>query len=483
MNEAIRRMWMVAVAFVLVLLVAGSTLQVVMADRLKDDPLNRRQIYLEYGAPRGPILVDGEPIAQSMESDGRFAYLRQYTDSGMYAPITGMYSLNYGASGLEQKLNRYLSGTPTSAFMDRALEIVTGSTAQGDQVELTLDGDIQRLVYGALPDGVRGSIVVTEVDTGRIVGMASRPSFDANAVSSPELSESRAAMAALEATPGGSAYTNRATQQLVAPGSTFKLIDAIAMLESGEYTPDGELEVPDQYTLPGTRSQLGNYRGEGAQCGTRSQASLTWIVANSCNTPFAQAAVELGQDTIREVAERFGFNQDFEVPLDVAASRFPQDLDDAALAQSAIGQRDVQATALQMNMVAAGIANGGMLMEPQLVESIRRSDLSVVESFSPRERGRVTSEDVAAQVRDMMVAVVEEGSGSGARSSAVQIAAKTGTAQIDGTDRVHSWITGFAPAENPRYAVTIVIENTDLGTGRRLTVDNMKRIMEAVVAE
>ena len=122
-------------------------------------------------------------------------------------------------------------------------------------------------------------------------------------------------------------------------------------------------------------------------------------------------------------------------------------------------------------------------MEPQLVESIRRSDLSVVESFSPRERGRVTSEDVAAQVRDMMVAVVEEGGASGARSSQVQIAAKTGTAQIDGTDAVHSWITGFAPAENPRYAVTIVIENTDLGTGRRLTVDNMKRIMEAVVAE
>ena len=101
-------------------------------------------------------------------------------------------------------------------------------------------------------------------------------------------------------------------------------------------------------------------------------------MANSCNTPFAAAAVDLGQDKIREVAERFGFNQDFEVPLDVAASRFPQDLDDAALAQSAIGQRDVQATALQMNMVASGIANGGMLMEPQLVESIRRSDLSVV---------------------------------------------------------------------------------------------------------
>ena len=483
MNEAIRRMWMVAVAFVMVLLVAGSTIQVVLADQLKGDPLNRRQIYLEYGAPRGPILVDGEPIAESVESDGRFAYLRQYPDSPVYAPITGMYSLNYGASGLEQKLNKHLSGTPASAFMDRALEIVTGSTAQGDQVELTLDGDIQRLVHGALPDGVRGSIVVTEVETGRIVGMASRPTFDANAVSSPDLTESRAAMEALEATPGGSAYTNRATQQLVSPGSTFKLIDAVAMLESGDYAPDEELEVPDRYTLPGTTTQLGNYRGEGAQCGTRSKATLTWIVANSCNTPFAQAAVELGQDEIREVAERFGFNQDFEVPLDVAASRFPQDLDDAALAQSSIGQRDVQATALQMNMVASGIANGGMLMEPQLVESIRRSDLSVVESFSPRERGRVTSEDVAAQVRDMLVAVVEEGSGSGARSSQVQIAAKTGTAQIDGTDAVHSWITGFAPAENPRYAVTIVVENTDLGTGRRLTVDNMKRIMEAVVAE
>ncbi|MDO5635065.1 MAG: penicillin-binding transpeptidase domain-containing protein [Micrococcus sp.] len=481
MNEAIRRVWITAVAMIMVLALAGSAIQVVFAENLKDDDLNRRQIYLEFGAPRGPILVDGNPIAQSLESESRFDYLREYTSPELYAPLTGMYSLNYGSTGLEDKLNRYLAGTSSAQFMDRAFEIITGTTAQGDQVELTLNGSLQRLASEAIPEGQRGSVVVTDVTTGAILAMYSRPGFDSNAVSSVNLAEARAAMEELDNTPGASAYTNRPTQNLVSPGSTFKLIDVVAMLESGDYAPDDELEVPDTYTLPGTRTQMGNYQA--GECNAQDQATLSWILAHSCNTPFAIAAVELGQDRIREVAERFGFNRGFEMPLNVTGSRFPAELDDAALAQSAIGQRDVQATALQMNMVAAGIANGGMVMQPQLVESIRRSDLSVVQEFSPREFGRATSGEVAGQVRDMMVEAVESGGATGARSSQVQIAAKTGTAQIGGSDNVHSWITGFAPAQNPRYAVTIVIENTDVGTGHRLTVDNMKRMMEAVVAQ
>ena len=481
MNEAIRRTWMLAVSLVLVLAVAGSVIQVVFAENLKDDDLNKRQIFLEYGAPRGPILVDGTPIAESVESDGRFEYERTYANSPMYAPLTGIYSLTYGATGLEDAMNKRLTGTANSQFMDRAFEIVTGMTAQGDQVELTIDPQIQAVAHEALPDSVRGSIVVTDVRTGEVKAMVSKPTFDANALSSTDPDVAAEAMRRLDETPGGSAYQNRATQQLVSPGSTFKLIDTVAMLESGEYSPDEELEVPATYTPPGTSTPMGNY--DGGICSTKDKATLTWILANSCNTPFAEAAVKLGEDEIRETAERFGFNEGFEMPLPVTPSTFPEGLDDPALAQSAIGQRDVQATALQMNMVAAGIANDGVVMQPQLVESIRRADLSSVEEFTPKEKGRATSEDVAGQVQEMMVEAVENGGVSGAKSSLVQIGAKTGTAQIGGTDNVHSWITGFAPAEDPQYAVTIVIEDTDLSTGHRLTVDNMKRIMEAVVAE
>ncbi|MDY6055972.1 peptidoglycan D,D-transpeptidase FtsI family protein [Micrococcus sp.] len=481
MNEAIRRTWLVMAAMFLVLATAASVIQVVASDALKANALNSRQIYLEFGAPRGPILVDGAPIAESVPSDDAYTYQRVYRDSELYAPLTGFYSLTYGTEGLEREMNDALAGTPTSQFVDRAMEIITGSTPEGDQVELTLDPQLQRLAYSLIPDGVRGSIVVTEPSTGRILAMASKPSFDANGVSSHRSSQAQAAMAEIDAVPGASAYLNRPTEQTVSPGSTFKLIDLVAMLESGRYSPDDQLDVPTRWTLPGTTTQMGNFAG--GRCDAVGRASLTWILANSCNTPFAQAAVELGQDRIRQTAERFGFNEESAMPLPVAASRFPEDLDDAALAQSAIGQRDVQATALQMNTVAAAIANGGVVMRPELVEAVRRPDLTIAQQFTPHERGRAMEARVAEQITAMMVETVESGSAAGARSDRVRIAAKTGTAQIDGTDRVHTWITGFAPAENPVAAVTMVIEDHDMNDGHTTAVESMQSIMEAVVAE
>lgn len=481
MNEAIRRTWTVMVAMFLVLAVAASVIQVVAADSLKTNALNSRQIFLEFGAPRGPILVDGAPIAESVESDDAFTYQRVYHNSALYAPLTGFYSLTYRTDGLEKAMNERLAGTSTSQFVDRAMEIITGATPEGDQVELTIDPTLQRAAYAALPEGVRGSVVVTDPATGAILAMASRPSFDANALSSHSSSKAQAAMAELNRTPGASPYRNRPSEQTVSPGSTFKLIDAIAMLESGDYAPEDVVEIPAKWTPPGTSTPLGNYT-EG-RCDDLGRATLTTALAQSCNTPFAMAAVELGQDRIRETAERFGFNEESSMPLPVAASRFPSDLDDPALAQSAIGQRDVQATALQMTMVAAGIANEGMVMEPQLVRSVRRPDLTTVEQFTPREHGRGTDADVARQITAMMVETVRSGTAQEAASERVQIAAKTGTAQIGGSTNVHSWITGFAPAQDPQAAVTVVIEDVDENFGHRTVVESMQSIMEAVVAE
>src|SRR5690606_35882200 len=171
-------------------------------------------------------------------------------------------------------------------------------------------------------------------------------------------------------------------------------------LESGEYQPDQVLDVPDSITLPGTNTPLGNFGG--GLCGNMDRASLAEIFAQSCNTPFATAAIEPGQDRIRQTAENFGFNQSFEIPLTVAASQFPSDLDDAALAQSAIGQRDVKATALQMNMVAAAIANGGTLMKPQLIDTIRGSDLTLLEDVQPEVFKRSTTPEIAEQLTELM---------------------------------------------------------------------------------
>ena len=481
MNEAIRRTWTVMAAMILVLALAASVIQVLAADQLKTHALNSRQMFLEFGAPRGPILVDGEPIAESVPSDDAYHYQRVYHDPELYAPLTGFYSLTYGTDGLEAAMNEQLSGTPTSQFVDRAMEIITGATPEGDQVELTIDPEVQRLAYDALPDGVRASAVVTDPTTGEILAMVSKPGFDSNALSSHSATEAQSAMAAIDQIPGASAYRNRAAEQLVSPGSTFKLIDAVAMLESGDYTPDGTVDIPAAWTLPGTTTELPNY--DGSPCNTVGRQTLTWALAQSCNTPFAMAAVELGQDRIREVAERFGFNDSFDYPLPVTGSVFPSDLDDAALAQSSIGQRDVQATALQMAMVAAGIANDGVVMEPQLIKAVRRSDLTTVQEFSPRERGRATTPEVAGQVSDMMVSAVEDGILGSVQSDTVRIAAKSGTAEVGDTGNVHSWITGFDASENPRAAVTIVVEDEPPGVGHQTIVSGMKAIMEAVVTE
>ena len=190
----------------------------------------------------------------------------------------------------------------------------------------------------------------------------------------------------------------------------------------------------------------------------------------------------LGQDAYLDVAERFGFNDDsINIPLSVNPSYFPEEeLSQAALAQSVLGAVDVQATALQMNMVAAGVANDGTVMKPQLVDTVRGPDLNVLEETQPEVYSDAISEEVAQQMTDMMAQVTQIGTAAGSRSS-IPIAAKTGTGEVGGTDKVDSWITGFAPVDDPQVAVTLVYERVDYPVGHRLTVDNIGTLVEAVV--
>lgn len=482
MNQAIRNTWATAVAMFLVLLVAISVIQVVAADTLKNNDFNSRQLYQEFGAPRGPILVDGTPIAESVESSDDFNYQRVYRDGRLYSGLTGFYSLTFGATGLEEKMNRHLAGTSDGQFIDRVVELFSGTPMEGAQVELTIDPEMQQAAYDALPAGVQASAVISDPKTGRILAMVSRPSYDTNLLATHSGTQARANMEDLQSVTGLSPYINRPTQTLAAPGSTFKLIDTVAMLESGQYQPDQILDLPNQIILPNSNTPLRNF--EGGLCGRHGQQTLEWIFAQSCNTPFAEAAMELGQDRIRTTAENFGFNQSLEVPLSVSPSRFPEDLDDAALAQSSLGQRDVAATALQMNMVASAIANDGTLMRPQLIDTIRGADLTTLEQPQPEVYKNSTTPEVADQVTEMMKEVVRSGTAWQSRSDQVEIAAKTGTAQLGaGDSNVNSWITGFAPADDPQVAVTLVYQNTDYEAGHTLTATNMKRIMEAVVVQ
>lgn len=480
MNQAIRNAWVMIIVMFLVLLGAASYIQVIGAQELKAHDFNTREIYKQFGSPRGPILVGGEPIAESVPSQSEsFDYQRVYNEPQLYSALTGFYSLAYGSTGLESRMNAELTGTADGMFVDRIRGILSDSPMEGGQVELTIDPQMQKLAYSVLPENGKASVVITDPKTGDILAMASRPSYDTNLLASHSGTEAKKAMDNLLAD-GVSPYLNRPTQELAAPGSTFKLIDTIAMLESGDYAPEDSIANPTSLDLPQANTPISNF-SQGI-CGQRTTAELSWIFAQSCNTPFAQAAMDLGQDKIRETAERFGFNESFDMPLSVTASNFPtEEIPQATLAQSVLGQVDVKATALQMNMVAAGIANDGVVMKPQLIDAVRGPDLNLISSPEPEVFSKATSPEVAEQMTGMMKRVMQEGTGSPARSHQVDIAAKTGTADIGTSGKVNSWITGFAPADDPQVAVTLVYEDVDYNTGSVWTKQNMKKIMEAVV--
>lgn len=478
MNTALRHVWIAVVGLFILVFGALSYIQFFAAKDLNANPLNTRQLYKNFDLARGAILVDGDPIAESVASDDQFDYQRVYEDPKLYAHLTGFYSLVYGANHLEGTMDDELTGQSDSQFYDRMVNLLTGQANEGASVELTIDPKLQKTAYDLIPEGEQGTIIVSEPKTGNILAMVSKPSYDTNKLAVHSGSQAAANMAELLKVPGLSPNVNPAIGHLIAPGSSFKILDLVAGLESGKYNLDDTYDNPDSILLPGTKTPLPNF-DEGI-CSNQPRAKLSFIVAQSCNTPFVTMSEVVGQDALRDVTERFGFGQQLEIPLRVTPSVFPSEMSPDDLALSSIGQKDVKATPLQMNMVAMGIANDGVIMKPNLIKRVTAPDLRVISEPKPEEFSTATSKEVADQVTELMRGPVESGTAYTADIPGLDIAAKTGTAQIGGTGKVNSWITGFAPADDPQVAVTIVIEKTDYATGHNLTSPNLKKILEAV---
>lgn len=479
MNTALRHVWIAVVGLFILVFGALSYIQFFAAADLNANPLNTRQLYKNFDLARGAILVDGKPIAESVPSDDQFDYQRVYEDPKLYSHLTGFYSLTYGANHLEGVMDDELTGQSDSQFYNRMVNLLTGQANEGASVELTIDPELQKTAYDLIPDGQQGTIIVSEPKTGNILAMVSKPSYDTNKLAVHSTSKAAANMAELLETPGLSPNINPAIGHLIAPGSSFKIIDLVAGLESGKFNLEDEYDNPDAITPPGAGKPIRNF-DEGI-CERRDRAKLDFIVAQSCNTPFVAMSQVVGEDALRDVAERFGFGQQLEIPLRVTPSVFPTDMNPAELGLASIGQFDVKATPLQMNMVAMGIANDGVIMKPNLIKQVTAPDLRVISQPKPEEFSTATSKEVADQVTELMRGPVESGTAYTADIPGLDIAAKTGTAQLgDGTNRVNSWITGFAPADDPQVAVTIVIEKTDYATGHNLTSPNLKKILEAV---
>lgn len=459
MNAPLRRVSAVVMAMFLVLMAAMTSIQVFQAPNLNADSRNVRNTYRENGRDRGPIVVAGQAVAESIEVDSPYRFLRSYPEPEPYSAVTGFSSVVFGQYGMELAANPVLNGTAPALWRQRLGDLVTGRQPQGGSVELTIDPAVQQAAYEALGDRV-GAIVALEPDTGAILALVSTPGFDPNLLSAHDTAAVNAAWQQLNDAPGAPLKNKAIAGDLYAPGSTFKLIDLAAALSTGEYTADTRVPAPDVLTLPGSSATIRNPGGE--RCDDGETATLRLALQKSCNTPFAQLAIDLGQDAIRDQAAAFGFGTDLSIPLTVTPSRLGEIIDDAALAQSAIGQRDVRVTPLQMAMVAAGIANDGVVMTPYLVATERAADLTVVARTEPRELSTAVTPEVAATMTDMMVQVVASGTGTRAQLSGVTVAGKTGTAESgidDGTERAnpHAWMVTFAPAEDPKVAVAVLV--------------------------
>ncbi|WP_104197270.1 penicillin-binding protein 2 [Cryobacterium sp. M15] len=481
MNRELKRVSIVVMLMFVTLLGSTSVVQAFQADNLSADPRNTRTLYDSYQVERGAILVKGEPIAQSMPADDDFKFLRTYTNPELYAPITGYIPINGQPTGLEFALNSELTGTSNSQFFDKISALVTGQDPKGAAVEVTIDPIAQQAAWDALGD-YTGSVVVTEPATGRILAMVSKPGFNPNLLTVHNNAEVTASYDALVADPNDP-LINRAINSLNPPGSIFKLVVTTAALESGNYTPESTFLNPSVYMAPGTTSVIEN--SSGGTCGAGETVTLATALRLSCNIPFAELGVQLGDTTIRETAEKFGFNSTHSIPMTVSKSTYPRGLDDPQTAQSAFGQFDVTATPLQMAMVSGAIANGGVVMAPNLVQEILAPNLSAIQTFEATELGRVMSEETAATITAMMVNGVQDGAASNARIDGVDVAGKTGTAQNGSTDPFTLWFTGFAPANDPQYAITVLVENGggegQTGFGNKLAAPVAKKVLEAVL--
>jgi len=485
MNRPIRLLSIGCILLFLALLLNANFVQFVNAGDLNDDSGNSRVQEAEFSRERGPILVADDPVAQSQPVKDRFEFLRTYSKAKQYAHLTGYYSYIYGSSGVELTQNEILSGSDPRLFVNRVIDLVTSQEPQGGSALLTVDRAAQRAAYQGLldlPGTAEGAVVALEPSTGKVLAMASSPSYNPNRLATHDFSKSDKAWKELNSAPRDPMF-NRAIQGRFPPGSTFKLVTASAALETGNYTPDSAVTGTAVLDLPLTTTNMVNESG--GSCGGDT-ITLRTALAVSCNTAFADLGMTIGAKRIEEQAQKYGWGQDVfdDLPGDVE-SVFPRNPDEPQTAFSAIGQFDVAATPLQMAMVVSGIANDGVVMKPHLVSQLRSPDLETLEEVEPEELSQAVSPDTAEQMQSMMVSVTNEGTGSTGAIPGIAVGSKTGTAQSAAARNPYAWYVSFAPANNPKVAVAAFIEDGNVSrdsiSGSGLGGPIAKSVMEAVI--
>jgi penicillin-binding protein A len=474
MNAPITRLYVVFLLLFAVLVAGTSWNTVFRADDLRNQPKNRRQLLEQQRIRRGVIRDDGGALlARSLRrEDG--TYTRTYPENGLFAHAVGYSYTRYGRSGLEQARNDELSGTTNE--LGTIFDRLSGTQPQGNDVTTTLDPDAQRVALQGL-NGRRGAVVALDPQTGAIKVMASVPGYNPNDIGDP------GKFTQLNRDPNAP-LLNRNTQAGYPPGSTFKVVTAIAAMDSGEFTPDSTVSGRNLKPISGV--PLRNFNNE--QFG---DITLTDALTHSVNTAWASIGEKLGKRTMAKYMDRLGFNEQVKVDLPSDERRASGEFVNGRLisplsprvdvGRMAIGQDKLNVTPLQMAMVASAVANGGKLMEPHLTDRIVDRDGRTVDRIQPKEMSQVMSGESAGEVADMMGKVVEEGTGTAAALEGISVAGKTGTAEVDrpcGPNQV--WFIAFAPRHNPKVAIATTVECSN-GTGGDTAAPIAKQVMQELL--
>jgi penicillin-binding protein A len=489
-NPQIRRLFFVLVSL-FVALVAISTYWLWEAPNLEAKRGNPSLLVRQLTIDRGLIYAsDGKTVFArnrrvKKKGLGRPWYLRVYPTADLVAHPVGYSTVERARTGLEKSQNDYLTGSNANldTVVDNALDKLRGITQQGNDLVTTINAPAQRVAMQALA-GKCGAAVALEPSTGRVLVMASQPSYD------PNLVESRFNQILRTRAPCGSAspLLDRATQGRFIPGSIFKVITAAAALDTGRVSPSTTF-VDRGYCIEYGK-RVFNYAD---QSGPQVFGTVTFAesLQNSINAVFCEVGKRLGPNLVLDYTQRFGFYEEppIELPTEEVTPSglyrnnrlfLPKDPNEVDPGRLAFGQERLQVTPLQMALVAAGVANGGLVMEPTLVDRIVAPDGKVIQRGTPEDWRRAVSARTAAELTAMMRAVVDSGTGTAAQIAGVPVAGKTGTAETGRPGQNDTWFIAFAPADRPRIAVAVGLSNQS-GTGGSTAAPIAKQIIEAVL--
>ncbi|WP_304509088.1 peptidoglycan D,D-transpeptidase FtsI family protein [Anaerotignum sp.] len=442
MKRSIRRIfWLLVLCFFLLLGYVGK-LVLIDKEGISTNAYNTRLRYVDNTIRRGDIIdIDGEVLATSvLQDDG--TYTRKYPRSRMAAHITGYSSV--GKTGVEAAENFEMI-TLHNEFLQRVMGIAAGKELVGNSVVVTVDMDIQTIA-GNLLGNAKGAVVVMEPSTGRILALQAYPDFDPNTVAAnwDALKDDE-----------NSPLVNRATQGLYPPGSTFKLVTSLSIMENIQDWQTKTYECTGEATFENKVIHCYNNKAHGT-------VDLKQALTVSCNCYFSQMVTEIGPEKLREMMDRVGMETPSGFDLAYSQNRIglEGDATDSELVETSIGQGETAVTPLYMAMLASAIANEGIMMQPYIIDHIQYGNGKAGKYTVPKKLTQICTTDEAAILQDMMVSVVENGTGRAASVNGVTVAGKTGTAE-NATGNDHSWFVGFAPAEDPKVAVAVVIENSN----------------------